>query len=182
MIFNFVATGGPSDSFGVGFLWAVSADNTDVGGLFVFPNLVFVNEKTGLGTAGHGRIGTKTLEHRSTFFGIGRLPFQSIAALAEGFVFSDHSTFRMHGSTMHGQILEEFGGGIIGVGRFVDMWAMSFGRLGKAGLAAKVLVALAGLLGNWLVGGSVDGGCSFNVGDLRGGLADWGWGLGHWVS
>ena len=75
MIFDFVATGGPSDSFGVGFLWAVGADDTDVGGLFVFRNVVFVNEKTGLGTAGHGRIGTKTLEHTSDFFGIGRFPF-----------------------------------------------------------------------------------------------------------
>ena len=52
MIFDFVATGGPSDSFGVGFLWAVGADDTDVGGLFVFRNVVFVNEKTGLSTAG----------------------------------------------------------------------------------------------------------------------------------
>jgi hypothetical protein len=159
MIFDFVATGGPSDSFGVGFLWAVGADNTDVGGLFVFRNFVFENEKTGFGTAGHGRIGTKTLEHTSNFFGIGRLPFQSVAAFAEGFVFDDHASFRMHGGTMHGQILDEVGGSIIGVGRFVDTWATSFGGLGKAGLAAKALGALVGLLGNWLVGGGADRGC-----------------------
>ena len=80
---------------------------------------------------------------------------------------------------MHGQILDEFGGGRIGIGRFVDTWAASFGRLGEAGLAAMALAALAGLLGSRLVGGGADGGCSFNVGDLRGGLAEWRWGLGR---
>jgi hypothetical protein len=159
MIFDFAATGGPSDPFGVGFLWAVGADDTDVGGLFVFRNLVFENEKTGLGTAGHGRIGTKTLEHTSNFFGIGRLPFQSFAAFAEGFVFGDHSSFPMHGGTMHGHILDEVGGGIIGVGHFVDTsWAATAGGFGEAGLAAKALAALAGLLGTWLVVGGADGG------------------------
>jgi hypothetical protein len=106
------------------------------------------------------------LEHTSHFFGIGRLPFQSVTALAEGFVFGDHPSFRMHGGTMHGQILEEFGGGRIGIGRFVDTWAASFGRLGEAGLAAMALAALAGLLGNRLVGGGVDGGGRLDVGDL----------------
>jgi hypothetical protein len=61
MIFDFVATGVPSDSFGVVFFWAVGTDGTYVGGLFVFRDLVLENEKTGLGTAGHGRIGAKTL-------------------------------------------------------------------------------------------------------------------------
>ena len=133
---------------------------------------MFVNEKTGLRTAGHGRIGTKTLEHTANFFGIGRLPLQSVAALAEGFVFGDHPSFRMHGGTMHGQILDESGGGIIGVGCFVDTWAAWFGGLGEAGLAAKALAALAKLLGSRPDGGGVDGGCSFNVGDLRGRLAE----------
>ncbi len=136
-------------------------------------------KKTGLGTTGHGQSGTKTFEHTSNFFGIGRIPFQSFAAFAEGFIFGDHSSFRMHDGTMHGHILDEVGDGIIGVGRFVDTWAASFGGLGKAGLAAMALAALAGLLGSRLVGGGADGGCSFNVGDLRGGLAEWRWGLGR---
>jgi hypothetical protein len=136
-------------------------------------------KKTGLGIAGHGRIGTKTLEHTSNLFCIGRLPFQSVTALAEGFVFGEHPSFRMHGGTMHGQIFEEFGGGRIGIGRCVDTWAASFGGLGEAGLAAMALAALAGLLGSRLVGGGADGGGRFDVGNLRGGLAEWRWGLGR---
>jgi hypothetical protein len=175
MIFDFVAIGGPSDSFRVVFFRVVSTDDRYVGGLFLFRDFVLENEKTGLGTAGQGRIGTKTLEHTSNFFRIGRLPFQSFAAFAEDFVFGDHSTFQMHGGTMHGQILDEVGGGVIGGGHFADTWAASFGGLGAAGLAAKALGTLAG----GLVVGGVDGGCSFNVGDLRGGLAKWRWGLGR---
>jgi hypothetical protein len=79
---------------------------------------------------------------------------------------------------MHGQILEEFGGGRIGIGRFVDTWDASFGGLGEAGLAAMALAALAGLLGNRLVGSSADGEGRLDVGDLRGGLVEWRWGLG----
>jgi hypothetical protein len=88
----------------------------------------------------------------------------------------------MHDVTMHGQILDEVGGGVIGGGHFADTWAASFGELSTAGLAAKALGALAGWLGNWLVVGGVDGGCSFNVGDLRGGLAKWRWGLGRFYG
>jgi hypothetical protein len=146
-------------------------------GFLFFGILCLKMKKTGLGTTGHGQSGTKTFEHTSNFFGIGRIPFQSFAAFAEGFIFGDHSSFRMHDGTMHGHILDEVGDGIIGVGRFVDTWAATAGGSGEAGLVAKALAVLAGLLGTWLVVGGADGGCRFNVGDLGGRLAEWRWGL-----
>ena len=52
-ILHLIATSGPSYALGYGFFGAVGTNNTNVCGFFTRRNVVFVDEKTTIGTCGH---------------------------------------------------------------------------------------------------------------------------------
>ena len=56
---DMIATSHPSDTMQNSFFRAVGTHNIDIGGAFVGRDLVFVNEKTAVGTSGHSRISAK---------------------------------------------------------------------------------------------------------------------------
>ncbi len=80
VVLNSVATGSPADAFGVGFLRAVSADDSDVGGLLVFGDLVAMDEKQGISASRHCGLRSQSLEESTDLLRVGASPMCAVAA------------------------------------------------------------------------------------------------------
>ena len=52
-VFDFVTPSSPVYAFWVGLLGAIGANDADIGWFFVFGDVLFVNEKQGVGAFGH---------------------------------------------------------------------------------------------------------------------------------
>jgi hypothetical protein len=100
-----VAAGSPSDAAGAGFFRAIGADDANEGWLFVFGNLIPMNEPESVGAGWHGRIWAKALEHVADFLGVGDFPEMAVAAFTEGGILGNATGVGIHGCAMARPVL-----------------------------------------------------------------------------